>query len=147
VHEAEEVTLLGGVITDAMDWSGHVRQVELGMKKSTGVIKRLSYHLPQHTGLGLVDAFVISKAQYLLELYNDTLGHERGAAKDQGGILHRLQVRQNAALRAVMRISAKDHRGTDYLCNKARMPTMRDISVRAAASLAFRTMAPEGDLK
>jgi hypothetical protein len=57
-------------------------------------------------------SFVISKPRYLLELYNSTLGHERGTAKDQGRILHRQKFRQNAALRAAMKISAKDHCGT-----------------------------------
>jgi hypothetical protein len=33
-------------------------------------------------------------------------------------------MRQNAALRAAMRISPKEHRGTEYLCRKAGMPTM-----------------------
>jgi hypothetical protein len=55
-----------------------------------------------------------------------------------------LQVRQNIALRAAIRIAAKDHCGTEYLCNKAEMPTMWDMSVHAAGSLAVRTMAPGG---
>jgi hypothetical protein len=116
------------------------------MRKRTEVIRRLSYHLPQHTVLGLVDALVISKARYLLELYHDTLGIEHGATKDFGGTLYRLEMRQNAALRAAMRISPKEHRGTEYLCQKAGMPTMRDVAVQAAVTLAFRTMAPGGDL-
>jgi hypothetical protein len=93
-----------------------------------------------------VDALVISKARYLLELYHDTLGIEHGATKDFGGTLYRLEMRQNAALRAAMRISPKEHRGTEYLCQKAGMPTMRDVAVQAAVTLAFRTMAPGGDL-
>lgn len=147
MHEAEEVTLLGRGMSKVMDWSGQAWQVELGMKKRTEMIKSLSFQILQHTVLGLVAAFVKSKARYLLDLYNDTLGHECGAHKDQGGISHKLQVRQNAVLRAAMRISAKDLCGTEYLCSKAGMPTMWNLLVQSASSFAFRTMAPRGDHK
>jgi hypothetical protein len=67
VQEAKEVRLLGGIPNKDMNWSGHVCQVELDMRRRTRVIRRLSYHLPQHTVLGQMDALVISKARYHYE--------------------------------------------------------------------------------
>jgi hypothetical protein len=78
-----------------------------------------------------------SHTLFLLEVGNRSKG---------GGIVHRLQVKQNKAIRAVMGINPKECIGKKELLKCSKLTGRDEMSIRANYMLAWRLLSPQGDL-
>jgi hypothetical protein len=83
----------------------------------------------------------------MMDVFTDPTGHEKGSSRKESGIIHRLQVRQNEALRTCLRIGREEQVGSEKLLKKAKIPSIAELSVRSNCMMAWRSFAEQGDMK
>jgi hypothetical protein len=141
------VTFLGAVINKKLDWTYHMDQLEKDLYKQNGVIHRLTSYLPQHAQLSLAKGFFSPKISYLIDVYSDPTGEGRRSGRKTVGIIHRLQMHQNDAIRSALRIKKKDHIGTESLLMWSGVIGVKEMSIRANCMMALRLFAQYRDLQ
>lgn len=147
VKESHSMALLGLTINKAINWDHHLLKMERELSSRIWAIRRLRGYLPQHALLKIIPGFFNSKATYMLDVITDPTGGETGTARELGGILHRLQVKQNKALRAILGIKAEDKIGEEQLLRRTGIAGIRELSRRLNYMLAWRVFSPFGDLQ
>jgi hypothetical protein len=147
VAESECMSLLGLTNNKAINWEHHLLKMERELSSRIWALQRLHGYLPQHALLKIIPSFFNSKAIYMLDVISDPTGGETGTAREMGGIVHRLQVKQNKALRAVLGIKSEDKIGEEKLLKRTKIPGIRELSCRLNYMLAWRVFSPFGDLQ
>jgi hypothetical protein len=124
-----------------------VATLEKELKQRTLVLFWLRNYIPQHALLGLLSGFFNSEASYMMDVFTDPTGHEKGLSREEGGIIHRLQVRQNETIRTCLRIGREEQVGSEKILKKAKIPSIAELSVRSNCMTAWRSFAEQGDMK
>jgi hypothetical protein len=97
--------------------------------------------------LGLVPDFFNAKALYRIDVFADPTGQEVGnQRKSGGGIVHRLQVKQNKAIQAVMGINPKECIGKEELLERSKLTGLDEMSLHANYMIAWQLFSPQGNL-
>jgi hypothetical protein len=94
-----------------------------------------------------VKGFFSPKISYLIDVYLDLTGEERGSRRKTCGIIHRLQMRQNDAIHSAVRIKKKDHIGTESLLVRSGVIRVKEMSIRANCMMAWHLFAQYRDLQ
>ena len=61
IKESEKEELLGFTYNKSLTWKDHLSKMESELRKRIGVIRRLSWHLPQHTLVKMIEPLFTSK--------------------------------------------------------------------------------------
>jgi hypothetical protein len=72
----------------------------------------------------------------MIDMFADPTGQEVGNQSKGGGIVHRLQVKQNKAIRAVMGINPKECIGEEELHKRSKLTGLDEMSLCANYMLA-----------
>jgi hypothetical protein len=94
--------------------------------------------------LGLLPGFFNAKALYMIDMLADPTGREVGNQCKGSGIVHRLQVKQNKAIRAG--INPKECIGKEELLKRSQLTGLDEMSLCANYMLAWQLFSPQGDL-
>jgi hypothetical protein len=146
VQESRTLRLLGLTINKMLTWDDHVTELERNLSQRIYALSRLRSYIPRKELLGLVPGFFNAKALYMIDVFADPTGREVGNRSKGGGIVHRLQVKQNKAIRAVMGINPKECIGKEELLKCSKLTGLDEMSLRANYMLAWRLFSPQGDL-
>ena len=100
VQSVQHARLLGLKIINILSWKEHIKEVCTELNQRVGVLKRLRYEFSKNNLKMLADGLVLSKILYGISIYSQT----RLQANDPPiGLIHKLQVIQNKAMRIVLR--------------------------------------------
>jgi hypothetical protein len=117
-------------------WEDHVTELERNLSQRIYALSRLRSYIPRKELLGLVPSFFNAKALYMIDVFADPTGREVVNQSKGGGIVHRLQVKQNKAIRAVMGINPKECIGKKELLKCSKLTGLDEMSLRANYMLA-----------
>lgn len=93
VEEVEEHTFLGLIIDSTMSWSGHITHLKKKLSSLCGILRKVSWFIPEKWMKQLYYSLIHSRLQYLVAVWGS-------ASKST---LRELQVMQNRCLKAVLR--------------------------------------------
>jgi hypothetical protein len=146
VQESRTLRLLGLTINKMITWDDHINELERNLSQRIYALSRLRSYIPRKELLGLVPVFFNAKALYMIDVFADPTGQEVGNRSKGGGIVHRLQVKQNKAIWAVMGINPKECIGKEELLKRSKLTGLDEMSLPANYMLAWRLFSPHGDL-
>jgi hypothetical protein len=95
--------LLGATINKTLDWYDHVAVLERELNKRVGILNRLRNHIPRGAMVGILPGFFNSKATYIIDVTTNPTGREKGSQTT----VQKIQLRQNAAMRACLGFKGK----------------------------------------
>jgi hypothetical protein len=136
VKESRTLRLLGLTINKMLTWDDHITELERNLSQRIYALLRLRSYIPRKELLCLVTGFFNAKAVYMIYMFADPTG----------SIVHRLQVKQNKAIRAVMGINPKECIGKEELLKRSKLTGLDEMSLHANYMLAWRLFSPQGDL-
>jgi hypothetical protein len=131
VQESKSAVLLGMMINKKLDWFDHVATLEKELKQRTGAYPSMLFWA---CSLGSSTP----KRLFMMDVFTDPTNHEKGSSREEGGIIHRLQVRQNETIRTCLRIGREEQVGSERLLKKAKIPSIVELSVRSNCPLPSR---------
>ena len=76
VEESSETEFLGINFNKKLTWKSHLAKNEGELKKRTGILRRLSWHLPKFIVVQMIEPLFMSKLRYALELIMDATAPE-----------------------------------------------------------------------
>ena len=103
IKESHAEQLLGITFNKGLTWKDHLAVVEPKLRRSTGIIRRLTWHLPRDIVIKMIEPLFTSKLRYALELLTDSV------KPDSDTLLKRLHSLHRGAMKAALRISSKEH--------------------------------------
>jgi len=64
IEESKSIELLGVLFNKQLNWTTHLQKLESDIRKRIGIIRRLSWRLPQHLVKQMIDPLFTSKLRY-----------------------------------------------------------------------------------
>ncbi len=131
IEESEAEELLGFTYNKALTWRHHVDKIETELRKRIGVLRRLTWHLPQKVLVKMVEPLFTSKLRYGVELIVNCLNDRDLALKKLHG-LHRL------AMKASLNIPNMSHPTDRELLQRTNQRPVLEMAIVATANMAWR---------
>ncbi len=131
IEESEAEELLGFTYNKALTWRHHLDKIETELRKRIGVLRRLTWHLPQNVLVKMVEPLFTSKMRYGVELIVDCLTREDAALKRLHS-LHRL------AMKASLSIPTRNHPTDVELLQRTGQKSVFEMAMVATANMAWR---------
>ena len=127
VHETQQAKLLGLKISNDLCWKAHVKDVCTELDQRIGVLKRLQYVFSRKNLQMLADGLVMSKIRYGISIYSQTRLLE---TDPQIGLIQKLQVKQNKAMRIVLKKRCLDKVSTESLLEQMGLLSDNQMTVK-----------------
>lgn len=94
IEEVDSFKHLGIILDSTLSWKEHIKSVVQSCAPMCGMLRKLSYYLPQHVLLKIYYAFINSRYQYASCVWGSVGKHQ----------LRSLQIQQNRCIKAIYRL-------------------------------------------
>ena len=142
IKESPSEKLVGVWLTRDLSWEKNLREQEAALQGRIGILRRLSWHLPQKTVLKCIAPVFTSKLTFSLELMADPLKHYSNEHPKCTTII-RLQRLLNEAVRAALGLKRIDKVSEEELMKRSGQTKVAVLAERALVNHAWNALATE----
>ncbi len=131
IEESASEELLRFTYNKALSWKDHLSKLESELQKRIGILRRLSWHLPQKIVVGMVEPIFTSKLRYGIALVCNCFSVEDTSIKKLHS-LHRI------AMKASLKLANKHHPSDTELLRKTGQKSVMEMTRIATANMAWK---------